>query len=67
MPDILPSDRAGWRTTEFWITLGVQLLGSAVTTGVIPTGSYWERIAAMLLMAASAFGYAYSRGVAKRN
>ena len=58
--------KPGIFTTEFYITLGVQLLGAAVTTGVVPTGSYWEKVAAMLLMAASAFGYTYSRGVAKK-
>lgn len=53
-----PATKAGYRTTEFWISLGIGLLGA----WLIMRGH--EEIGAMLL-AASGTGYSVSRGLAK--
>lgn len=64
--------KPGYKTTEFWVTLIVQILGILVLLGVI-TPEQQDALAkavaqgaGAIAMALSAFGYARSRGQAKK-
>lgn len=63
--------KQGYKTTEFWITILVQVVGILATTGVFtPEQSTVlqkavPQIAGIVAMVAAAFGYSISRGVAK--
>ena len=59
--------KAGWKTTEFLITLALTLLGSLLAADVIPAGSVWARVGGAILATGAAMGYSISRGLAKRN
>ena len=64
--------KPGYKTTEFWVTLIVQLLGILVLFGVITPeqqstlAEAAQQGAAAIAMALSAFGYSVSRGQAKK-
>jgi len=64
--------KPGYKTTEFWVTLLIQILGILVLFGVITPeqkGTLSEAIqqgAAAVAMALSAFGYSVARGQAKK-
>ena len=58
--------KPGYATTEFYITLFLAFLGSAMTTGLIPEGSVWFKVAGGIIAAAAAVGYTVSRGLAKK-
>lgn len=64
--------KPGYKTTEFWVTVAIQLVGLAgifgyitpeqqnvLTDAAIQQGS-------IVSMVAAAFGYSLSRGIAKR-
>lgn len=59
-PDMTP----GWRTSEFWLTLGAQALG-AVTTAGLPSSSPLVQLAGLGLAALSTLGYQHSRAKVK--
>lgn len=58
-PEIVKETKAGWRTTEFWLTL-VSAVGVAV--GVVPTPHDTKGYALVVLVAL----YAVARGLAKK-
>lgn len=64
--------KPGWQTTEFWVTLVVQLVGLFAALGyVTPDQSSALSQAAVQIggavsMVAAAFGYSLSRGIAKK-
>ena len=64
--------KPGYKTTEFWITITVQLVGLVAVLGyVTPEQSSAISQAAVQIggavsMVAAAFGYNLSRGIAKR-
>lgn len=55
----------GWRTTEFWLTLGVHFLTLLISSGVLPAESVWVKVATLLLSALSQFSYNASRAQVK--
>ena len=63
--------KAGWTTTEFWTSMATLLTGLATTLGYLtseqstPLVQAVTQIAGGVLMIASVFGYAISRGLAK--
>ena len=63
--------KAGWKTTEFWLTLLTALPGIAVTVGLIPSAdktmldSAASKIAAGLLAAITVAKYVHSRALVK--
>lgn len=58
--------KSGWRTTEFWLSLGALLLSAAYGSGVIPDDGPWAKLAGFGFVALTAAGYSVSRGMAKR-
>jgi len=65
--------KPGYKTTEFWLALFAQLLGLLVLIGKLTPEQQSalmaaaEKLAAAIVMGASAFGYTLSRGIAKKN
>lgn len=63
--------KPGYKTTEFWVTLVIQVIGIAVLFGWITPEQRDTLVqavqqgAAAIAMALSAFGYAVARGKAK--
>lgn len=59
--------KAGWKTSEFWLSLVAMLMGVLLTSGVIPETGVWSQVAGIVCTILAAFGYSVSRGVAKSN
>jgi len=64
--------RPGYRTTEFWVTVAIQIIGILATTDVLTPEKADSvtravtQIGGVVAMVASAFGYSISRGMAKK-
>ena len=65
--------KQGYKTTEFWITIGIQIVGILVTAGVFTPDQasaatdIITKVGGLIAMGAGAFGYSLSRGSAKKN
>jgi len=72
--------KAGYKTTEFWVTLGSQIVGMLLLLGVVTpeqqevlgiatgkAGGIANEIIGIIAMVGSAFGYNVSRGMAKKD
>lgn len=57
--------KPGVRTTEFWLSLLAMLLGTFVTSGLLPDASVPVKIAGMALAALAVLGYGSSRAQVK--
>lgn len=49
--------KAGWKTSEFWITMGAAIYGALLTTGVLPADSQVVQIVSLIATAAVAIGW----------
>jgi hypothetical protein len=58
--------KAGWKTTEFWLTLVAGALGTTIATGGIEVGSPLAKGLAVAAGILAMMGYSVSRGIAKR-
>jgi len=71
--------KSGWKTSEFWVSLVVKILGILVLTGVISPeqsevlaeqtdvlAGAIDQIIGGVMLSASTLGYSLSRGNAKR-
>ena len=70
MPDevvVTAPVKPGWRTTEFWGTAAVTVIGLLMASGVIVPGSAWDRIIGIAASTLTMMGYAASRGNVKAN
>ena len=57
--------RPGWKTSEFWVTVGIVALNHITrVTGALP--GVWGMVASIAVDALSGLGYNVSRGIAKR-
>jgi hypothetical protein len=61
----LPPPKPGWKTTELWITLAVQVVAVLLDSGVLGEGRL-ALAAGALLHVAGLFGYVAARTVAKK-
>ena len=72
--------KPGIRSTEFWVTLALQVVGILLLTGIITpeqagvlqeaapeAANLYTQGFALVTMVLSAFGYSISRGIAKKN
>lgn len=66
MADPITEPKSGFVTTEFWVNLGVVILGALITTGAIAQESTIGKIIGAVLMVASALGYTASRTMLKK-
>ena len=64
--------KPGWQTTEFWVTMAGQVIGIVALLGYITIDQQSvliqaaTQIGGVIVMVGSAFGYALSRGLAKK-
>jgi len=58
--------KPGYKTSEFWLTTLVTLTGLLTASGVIQSGSSWDKIVGLVVSALAAMGYSASRGSVKR-
>ena len=66
------TEKPGYKTTEFWVTVMLQIIGLTAALGYI-TPEQAEvlsdanvQLGGIVMMVAGAFGYNLSRGIAKR-
>lgn len=57
--------KPGWQTSEFWLSAAAKVLGILFASGVIGTGTVWERIAGLAAALLAQLGYTVSRGMVK--
>ena len=53
--------KPGYKTTEFWLTMGATVVGLAIASGVVPDTGMWSKIVALVVSAFAAMGYTVSR------
>jgi len=61
-------EKAGYKTTEFWLSLVTSVCGFVIASGAlneVPADSVWVRLVAALVAGLSQLGYTASRGRAK--
>ena len=56
---------AGWKTSEFWLSLCAMLLGAFVASGAVGEDHWSVKIAALALSALAALGYNGARAKTK--
>lgn len=57
--------KTGYKTTEFWLTAAASIVGLIMASGVIETGSHWDKIIGLGVAALASMGYSASRGRVK--
>lgn len=55
----------GVRTSEFWVTVFVIVIGLLPTSGLMAPDSVTAKLVGLISMTLAAMGYTYSRGLAK--
>lgn len=60
------SAKPGYKTTEFWLACVAQIMGSLMASGVIESGSSWDKVAGLIILALSSMGYSASRATTKK-
>lgn len=63
MPDTTPV-KPGLKSTEFWITIFITILGAALA--LMPEGHWSHGVAGAVLAGLAGMGYSVSRGLAKK-
>ena len=63
MPDTTPV-KPGLKSTEFWITICITILGAALA--LMPEGHWSHGVAGAVLAGLAGMGYSVSRGLAKK-
>ena len=56
--------KAGFKTSEFWLTVVAAVVGAVVSTGALGD-TPWAKVAGVASVALAALGYSVSRGLAK--
>jgi hypothetical protein len=59
--------KAGYKTTEFWLTVTASILGLLFASGIISDGSQADKVLGMASTVLAGMGYSVSRGLAKKN
>lgn len=59
--------KAGWRTTEFWLSIAAATIGALATSGMFADGSTAMRVVGIAGMVLAALGYSVARGMAKKS
>lgn len=57
--------KAGYKTTEFWLSLLAMVLGALVASNVLHVGSLAERIVGLAISTLASLGYTASRTALK--
>lgn len=57
--------KAGYKSTEFWLSLVATLIGGLLASGVIPTDGVWGTITGLVTGLLASLGYSVSRAWVK--
>jgi hypothetical protein len=58
--------KAGYKTSEFWLSVAAMAVGAAFASGVFPTDSGVDRILGLAATVLTTLGYTVSRSLVKR-
>jgi hypothetical protein len=58
--------KAGWKTSEFWLTMGANIIGALMASGIIVEGTIWGKAIGLAAMVLSTLGYQVSRAQVKK-
>lgn len=58
--------KPGYKTTEFWLTVGSSLLSFLYASGIIGEGTQTDKIVGFAVLALSTLGYNISRSIVKK-
>ena len=58
--------KAGYKTTEFWMSAIAVIVGLAFAAGVFPAESSGDKLLGLAASVLASMGYAVSRGIAKK-
>tara|TARA_R100001015_G_scaffold3089_1_gene1029 strand:+ start:16259 stop:16474 length:216 start_codon:yes stop_codon:yes gene_type:complete len=59
--------KAGYKTTEFWLSCGAALVGGLVAADVLPVDGPWGQVIGLVSAALVALGYTGARLNLKKN
>lgn len=57
--------KPGYKTTEFWVTIAVTLIGAFIASDIVPADNEWVRFASLVVTGLTATGYTRSRTTVK--
>lgn len=58
--------KPGWKTSEFWLSLGAQILTVLFASGIVADGTTFEKALVLVAGILGALGYAVVRGGVKK-
>lgn len=58
--------KKGYKTSEFWLTVGAFVLSALFASDVIPTESHIDKVAAIVGTLLTSMGYTVSRSIVKK-
>lgn len=59
--------KPGYKTTEFWVAVGLCIIGILMSAGIFEEGDKVTQIFGFIIAAANGLGYSISRGLSKLN
>jgi hypothetical protein len=60
------NDKPGWKTTEFWLTAIAMIIGVLLSSGVIESGSNFDKVIGVAATTLAAMGYTVQRSTVKK-
>jgi len=58
--------KAGYKTSEFWLSLAAVIIGAVSSSGLLPAMSKESQIAGIITAVLASLGYTASRTIAKQ-
>lgn len=64
--ELVPAEqKPGYKTTEFWLAAVATIVGLLMSSGLLQTGSTWERVVGLAAAALATMGYSAARARTK--
>lgn len=64
-PAAVPPPKAGYKTSEFWLSAAATFVGLVVASGIIPEQGPYERVVGLVVGLLGALGYSIPRTALK--
>jgi hypothetical protein len=62
----MDSVKPGYKTSEFWLSMGALIVGALFASGVFPAESGGEKVLGLAATVLTTLGYTVSRSIVKR-